>query len=114
MRLFFWESRRSLFRESLAFPYFALAVSTGVMLIAAGVGTIWSFLQVVGYRRNIGLSFGIFLCCTAPWIIQAITFPAMVGLTPNLAIWLTAALIAAASYASSECIVNLVPRFGGR
>jgi hypothetical protein len=91
-------------------PEFAFVVSTGVMLIAAAVGTIWSFLQVDGYRRSIGLSIGIFLCCTAPWIIQTVAFPAIVGLFPILAIWLTAALIAAASYALCETIAGRLYR----
>jgi hypothetical protein len=89
-------------------PEFAFAVSTGVMLIAASVGTIWSCLQVDGYRRSVALSIGICLCCTAPWIIQTIAFPAIVGLAPILAIWLTAALIAAASYATCEGIASYV------
>lgn len=83
---------------------FAFAASTLVMLIAASVGTIWSVLQLDGYRRSVGLSIGIVLCCTVPWIIQTVAFPAIVGLAPILAIWLTAALIAAASYASCACI----------
>ena len=87
-------------------PEFAFVVGTGVMLIAAGVGTIWSFLQVEVYRRSVGLSVGIFLCCTAPWIIQTVAFPAIVGLFPILSVWLAAALIAAASYASCEVIAG--------
>jgi hypothetical protein len=87
---------------------FAFAVSIGVMLIAAGVGTIWSCFQVDGYRRSVALSIGTCLCCTAPSIIQTIAFPAIVGLAPLLAVWLTAALIAAASYASCEGITSCV------
>lgn len=86
-------------------PEFAFAVSTGVMLIAASVGTIWAFLQVDGYRRSVGLSVGIVLCCTVPWIIQTVAFPAIVGFAPILAIWLIAALVAAGSYATCERVL---------
>jgi hypothetical protein len=95
-------------------PLLAFAVSTAVMLIAASAGTIWSFLQVDGYRRSIGLSMGILFFCTVPWIIQTIAFPAIVGLAPILAIWLTAALIAAASYASCEGIADCLYRVNSR
>lgn len=96
------------FSRVTGLPEIAFAVSTGVMLIAASVGTIWSFLQVDAYRRSVGLPVGIVLCCTVPWIIQTVAFPTFVGFAPILAIWLTAALIAAASYATCESIVSYV------
>ena len=89
-------------------PEIAFAVSFGVTLIAACVGTIWSFLQVDGYRRGIGLPFGIVLCCTVPWIVQTVVFPDIVGFASITAVWLIAALIAATTYAISHVILSLL------